>query len=100
MATMLITSEYTMAGTDRRVVMVYMLCVCCVAVTLISLTVVEPVWPAGWLGWSAFVGSTICFVAATFLLFTAVDMIGPLRTAVIDNSSPVWAILFAGLLAG
>ena len=100
MATMLITSEHTMAGADRRVVMVYMLCVCCAAVTLISLTLVQPVWPEGWLGWAAFAGSTICFVAATFLLFTAVDLIGPLRTAVIDNSSPVWAILFAGLLLG
>lgn len=100
MAAMLITSERTMAGVDRRVVMLYLLCVSCAVVSLLSLTLVDPAWPAGSLGWLAFAGSTVCFVLATFLLFTAVDMIGPLRTAVIDNSAPVWAIGFAVLLLG
>ncbi len=51
------------------------------------------------MGWLAFAGSNLFYVAATFALFTAVHMIGPLRTAIIDNSSPIWAMLFAfGLL--
>ncbi len=100
MATMLIASERTMAGQDRLVVMFHLLCVTSAVVIVLSLTLVEPHWPAGTFGWLAFAGSTICFVLATFFLFTAVDLIGPLRTAVIDNSSPIWVILFAALLLG
>jgi drug/metabolite transporter (DMT)-like permease len=32
-------------------------------------------------------------VGATFLLFRAVDLVGSLQTAIIDNTSPVWAII-------
>ena len=49
-------------------------------------------------GWMAFAGSTVFYVMATFTLFMAVSMIGPLRTAIVDNTAPVWAVVFGFLL--
>ena len=46
----------------------------------------------------AFAGSTVFYVMATFTLFMAVSMIGPLRTAIVDNTAPVWAVVFGFLL--
>ena len=37
---------------------------------------------------------------ATILLFVAIRMIGPFRTAIIDNSAPIWAVALAALLLG
>ena len=37
---------------------------------------------------------------ASTLLYVAIKMIGPFRTAIIDNSAPVWAIVLAALLLG
>ncbi|MBT5413910.1 MAG: DMT family transporter, partial [Rhodospirillaceae bacterium] len=48
----------------------------------------------------ALAASSALFGIATMSLFAAIPMIGALRAAVIDNSSPVWAILFAVLLLG
>ena len=63
-----------------------------------SLTLVDLEWPRSGPGWATLTTSTGFYVLATILLFTAVKMIGPLRTAIIDNSAPVWAILLAALL--
>ena len=101
---LLVVSERTMAGRDNRVVMLYMMAATSAIVGLLSLAVVELAWPAGGAGsgpgWLAFGGSIVSYVLATFLLFTAVSMIGPLRTAAIDNTSPVWALLFGLWLIG
>ena len=101
LASILLTGEAAMTGTDRRVVMLYMI----FGVTLIIVTLwlsgtVTPRFPQTPSGWWALSISTLCFVAATVLLFVAIDLIGPLATAAIDNSSPVWAILFGALLLG
>lgn len=100
LATMLLTSERVMAGRDSRVVMFYMTVGTSGVVALLSATAVDLVWPAGTRGWLALAGSSGFYVVATFLLFTAVRMIGPLRTAVIDNTSPLWAMVFAMWLVG
>ena len=55
-------------------------------------------WPRSGQGWATLTASTGFYVLATILLFTAVKMIGPLRTAIIDNSAPVWAIVLASIL--
>lgn len=101
LASLLLVSEPAMAGSDRRVVMFFMLTVAALIMTgLTGSGLVAPVWPQGEAGWWAFAGSTLCFVFATFLLFVAVDLVGPLATAAIDNSSPIWAIAFGLLLLG
>ncbi len=101
LGSLLLVSEPAMAGSDRRVVMVHMLVVVALVMTAITASgLVAPVWPATTAGWWAFAGSTLCFVMATFLLFVAVDLVGPLATAAIDNSSPIWAIAFGLLLLG
>ena len=45
-------------------------------------------------------GAAILLALAITTLFMAIGVIGPLRTSMIDNSSPVWSILFAGILLG
>ena len=100
LATILMVSERTMAGRDNRVVMLYMMIAASGLIAALSLTMVELAWPAGTTGWLAFAGSTGSYVVATFCLFTAVSMIGPLRTAAIDNTTPVWSVLFGLWLIG
>ena len=100
LATILMVSERIMAGRDNRVVMLYMMIAASGLIAALSLGVVELAWPAGGPGWLAFAGSTGCYVVATFCLFTAVSMIGPLRTAAIDNTTPVWSVLFGLWLTG
>ena len=101
LASILITGEAAMAGADRRVVMLHMIFVVTFIIVGLWLSgITAPVFPVQSSGWWALGLSTLCFVTATVLLFVAIDLIGPLATAAIDNSSPVWAILFGALLLG
>jgi drug/metabolite transporter (DMT)-like permease len=97
---LLLFSERIMEGRDNRVIMFYMIVATTMTVALLSATVVDLAWPSGTKGWLAFCGSTAFYVVATVCLFTAVSMIGPLKTAAIDNTSPVWALLFGFGLIG
>ena len=96
----LIVSERTMRGMDRRILMLYLTSTAAVIVGVVSLTLVSLEWPRTDQGWTLLAASTGLYVLATTLLFAAVKMIGPLRTAIIDNSAPVWAIVLAALLLG
>ena len=100
LATILMVNERVMAGRDNRGVMLYMMIGASAVVTALSLGVVDLAWPRGTAGWLAFADSTGSYVLATFFLFTAVSMIGPLRTAAIDNTTPVWSVLFGLWLIG
>ena len=96
----LIVSERTMRGMDRRILILYLTSTAAVIVGVVSLTLVSLEWPRTDQGWTLLAASTGLYVLATTLLFAAVKMIGPLRTAIIDNSAPVWAIVLAALLLG
>ena len=100
MAAMLVTSESSLKKYDTGVVLFHSLAVVVVIVLALWATVVDLHWPAAPAGWIVFTGSTVFYVLATFTLFMAVSRIGPLRTAIIDNTAPVWAILFGLLLLG
>ena len=100
MVGLLLLGERVMATQDNRAVMLHMTAMASVFMALLSVSLIDLVWPSGTAGWLAFAGSNLLYVAATFSLFTAVHMIGPLRTAAIDNSSPLWAGIFAYLLLG
>ncbi|MFP6749472.1 MAG: DMT family transporter [Alphaproteobacteria bacterium] len=100
MVGLLLVGERVMAAQDKRVVMLHMTVMAGVVMVVLSVTVADLTWPQGSVGWLAFIGSCLFFAAATISLFTAVQMIGPLRTAIIDNSSPIWAVSFAYLLLG
>ena len=97
-AAVLIVSGRTMRGIDRWVMMLYLTGTTALVVGAASLTLVDLAWPRSGQGWATLTTSTGFYVLATILLFTAVKMIGPLRTAIIDNSAPVWAILLAAFL--
>ena len=96
----LIVSGRTMRGVDRRILMLYLTSTAAVIVGVISLTAATLEWPRTEHGWTLLAVSTGTYVLATILLFTAVKMIGPLRTAIIDNSAPIWAIVLAAFLLG
>ena len=99
-STVLVVSGRTMRGVDRRILMLYLTGTATVIVSFISLTLVSPEWPRTGQGWTLLAATTGLSVVATTLLFTAVNLIGALRTAIIDNSSPVWGIALAALLLG
>ena len=96
----LIVSGRTMRGVDRRILMLYLTGTAAVIVGVASLALVPLEWPRTDHGWTLLAVSTGLYVLATTLLFTAVKMIGPLRTAIIDNSAPIWAIVLGALLLG
>lgn len=98
LAAMLLLSEKVLAKNDNNVVMLYMLFSTCLIVALLSVSIVDLVWPETITGWLPFSASAVFYVLATFLLFSAVNLIGPLHTAIIDNTSPVWAIAFSYLM--
>jgi drug/metabolite transporter (DMT)-like permease len=100
MTAMLITSESSLRAYNNQVVLLHSLAVVVVIVLLLSVTIVDINWPATRTGWAVFTGSTVFYVIATFTLFKAVSIVGPLRTAIIDNTAPVWAIVFGYLLLG
>ena len=100
MVALLLTSERVMAKRDNRAVMLHMTVAASGIMVVLSVSLVDLAWPVGTAGWLAFAGASLFYVTATFALFTAVNMIGPLRTAIIDNSSPVWGLSFAYLLLG
>ena len=80
--------------------MLYLTSTAAVIVGVVSLTVVSLEWPRTDQGWTLLAASTGLYVLATTLLFAAVKMIGPLRTAAIDNTTPVWSVLFGLWLIG
>ncbi|GIS87757.1 MAG: hypothetical protein CM1200mP18_04670 [Gammaproteobacteria bacterium] len=45
-------------------------------------------------------GSAVFYVVATLLFFKAVALVGSLQTAIIDNTSPVWAMILGSLFGG
>ena len=94
MAAMLIVSEESLQQFDNNIVLLHALITVTVIIFLLSISVVDLEWPISPIGWLYFAGSSIFYVVATMLLFMAVALIGPLKTAVIDNTSPVWAIGF------
>ena len=97
---LLIVSDRTMRGVDRRILMLYLTCTSAGIVGLVSLTAVSLQWPRTDQGWTLLAASTGLYVVASTLLFVAIKMIGPMRTAIIDNSAPIWAIVLAALLLG
>ena len=100
MVGLLLIGERVMAERDNRVVMLHMTAMASGVIVVLSVSLVELAWPLGAVGWWAFAGSSLFYVLATFSLFTALKMIGPLRTAVLDNSAPVWAVILAYWLLG
>jgi drug/metabolite transporter (DMT)-like permease len=100
MAAMLLVSDKALKSSNNHVVLFYTLStvVITIVLSIVTTDAVTLAWPIDRLGWVVFSASSFFYVAATFALFMAVNLVGPLRTAIIDNTSPVWAILFGYLL--
>ncbi len=98
MAIMLIASEQSLNNHDNHVVLLHALTVVTTIIIILSITITDINWPNGQIGWLVFAGSSVFYVVATFCLFKAVSLVGPLKTAIIDNTSPVWAIIFGFVL--
>ena len=96
----LIVSGRTMRSVDRRILLLYLTSTAAAIVGVVSLTLVDLEWPRTHQGWTLLGASTGLYVLASTLLYAAVKMIGPFRTAIIDNSAPIWAIALAALLLG
>ena len=80
--------------------MLYMLISATAVVGFVSLFFAKLHWPVSFPGWFALSGSATLYLVATLLLFKAVDLVGSLQTAIIDNTSPVWAMILGILVLG
>lgn len=99
MATVMVLSERFIAGRDSRTITLHIMLGGLGVLILMALGE-DLAWPSGVVGWLAFWAAAICFALAVTCLFMAIGLIGPLRTGMIDNGSPVWSILFAAILLG
>lgn len=100
MASLMAWSERTVTGQDSRVITLHVMGASTCVFVVLAIVQGGLALPAGTGGWLAFIGASVFFSIASFCLFIAIGLIGPLRTGVIDNGSPIWAILFASLLIG
>jgi drug/metabolite transporter (DMT)-like permease len=100
MAAMLLVSDKALKSSNNHVILFYTLSTVVAGIVfgIVTIDAIALEWPTDNLGWVVFSASSFFYVAATFALFMAVNLVGPLRTAIIDNTSPVWAILFGYLL--
>ena len=87
-----------MSEINPKVVMFYMMAITAIVASIVTIGGIQLNWPSTVAGWAAMGGTAIFFVVGTFSLFTAVSLAGPLLTAIIDNSAPVWAILFGYII--
>lgn len=100
MATVMILSERFIAGRDSRTITLHIMLGGLAVLVVMALAGGELAWPSGLIGWGAFWGAALFFALAVTFLFMAIGLIGPLKTGMIDNGSPVWSILFAAVLLG
>ena len=100
MCTLVMVSAAAMRDQNRGVIMAYALAGSSLLMTVVAVGGAPLVFPDSVAGLSSLLAATVLYTLATGLLFTAVSMIGPLGFAVIDNTVPVWAILFGFLILG
>ena len=100
MAALLLLSERVLERQPAKIMMLYMLVSTTAVVSFVSIFIVELTWPTSSGGWLALCGSAVFYVLATLLLFKAVDLVGSLQTAIIDNTSPVWAMILGVIVLG
>ena len=93
LAAILLLSEQVLEKQPAKIMMLYMLLSTTAVVGCVSLFFAELAWPASFPGWLALCSSSVLYVVATLFLFKAVDLVGSLQTAIIDNTSPIWAII-------
>ena len=100
LAALLLLSERVLERQSAKIMMLYMLLSTTAVVGFVSIFIVELTWPTSTGGWLALGGSAVFYVVATLLLFKAVDLVGSLQTAIIDNTSPVWAMILGVIILG
>ena len=100
LATILLLSEQVLERQPATIMMFYILLSATAVVGFVSLFFAELNWPVSFPGWLALSGSAVLYVVATLLLFKAVDLVGSIQTAIIDNTSPVWAMILGILMLG
>ena len=100
LAALLLLSERVLERQSAKIMMLYMLLSTTAVVGFVSIFIVELTWPTSTGGWLALGGSAVFYVVATLLLFKAVDLVGSLQTAIIDNTSPVWAMILGVIVLG
>lgn len=100
MAIVMILSERFIHGSDSRVVTLHIM-LSVLGIVIVMLAVGEELsWPTSALGWFSMAAAAVLLTTAITCLFMAIGFIGPLRTSMIDNGSPVWSILFAAIILG
>jgi len=100
LAALLLLSERVLERQSAKIMMLYMLLSTTAVVGFVSIFIVELTWPTSSEGWLALSGSAVFYAVATLLLFKAVDLVGSLQTAIIDNTSPVWAMILGVIILG
>lgn len=98
-ATNIMLSQRLMRGSNPQAAMLMM-----TGTAALALAVLAPAFgfhlPATGLGWFGFAMATVLFSAAISFFYTAINMIGPVRTAMMCNLEPVVATTVAFLVLG
>jgi drug/metabolite transporter (DMT)-like permease len=94
---LLMTRVY-LNGTDPRLTTWYSMLPSTLMFVIGSIVIGEWHMPGSWLGWAAFVGTSVGSTLSTLLIYLSTNRIGPFRTAFIMNLEPLVTTVLSMLL--
>jgi drug/metabolite transporter (DMT)-like permease len=96
----LVLSSVVMARNAPRPVTVHMLGSAAVIYVLVCVALGHFHLPDDTLGWFGFGGTTLSYVGGAIGLYTAIALLGPVKSALALNIEPVYSMIFGYLLLG
>jgi drug/metabolite transporter (DMT)-like permease len=100
LGTVIAISSQVLHGSETPVVTLYMAAVACIALGTLCIVQGEIVLPRTSLGWIGFISSAAFFAYAMIAFFTAIALIGPMRTSLLSYAEPIFSAAFAVTLLG
>lgn len=100
LGTVIAISSRVLHGSETRPVTLYMAAMASVALAGYCIMRGEFVLPHTSLGWIGFIGSAVFFAYAMIAFFTAIAMIGPMRTSLLSYAEPIFSAGLAVTLLG
>ncbi len=94
----LVLSSAVMGGNPAQPVALHMLASAAGLYVVVCLALGHFNLPHDDIGWTAFVASTVCYIGAAIGLYTAISLLGPVKSALVLNIEPVFSMMFGYLL--
>ncbi len=94
----LVLSSALMGRNPAQAVSVHMLGSAAVIYVVACVALDNFILPTDTLGWVGFAGTTLSYIGGAIGLYTAISLLGPVKSALVLNIEPVFSMLFGYLL--